>query len=109
MKEIWPEYSLPLNTLFQGLPEAGTVGLAESHGDQGQRRRYSPGKARAMELVCTVSCQVGEVEASGVENQGGQVNHVAVRQGGNRMLALDLATASAGLSLTGVQESRLPL
>lgn len=40
-----------------------------------------PGEARAVELVCTVSSQVREMEASGIEDQGGQINHVSARQG----------------------------
>lgn len=34
-----------------------------------------------MELVSTASGQVREMEASGVEDQGGQINHAAARQG----------------------------
>lgn len=41
--------------------------------------KHSPGEARAMQLVCIVSCQIGEMEASRVEDQGGQVDHVAAR------------------------------
>lgn len=41
--------------------------------------KHSPREARAMQLVCTVSCQIGEMEASRVEDQGGQVDHVAAR------------------------------
>lgn len=40
-----------------------------------------PGEARAVELVRTVSSQVREMEASGIEDQGGQINHVSARQG----------------------------
>lgn len=41
-----------------------------------------PREARAMELVRAVSGQVREMEASRVEDQGGQINHVSARQGG---------------------------
>lgn len=55
--------------------------LEESpQGSVSERCRYSPGEARTMELVCTVSCQIREMEASRVKDQGGQINHVAVRE-----------------------------
>ena len=43
---------------------------------------HLPGEARAVEIVHIVPGQVRELEASRIEDQGGQIDYAAARQGG---------------------------